>query len=136
MKKFFEKILKQGSHRHIIDREQRRDLRIRASEDFIIEYQAESMRTGSIGEGRDLSVSGVKFAVPRKLKKGEHLAILIVFNSKFKAQRKLALEGEVRNVQRPRGARRYRIHCQFVNQTGESRQVLSRFMEWLKTGSG
>ena len=73
--------------------ERRKEWRLEASGSFLVEFTKKAFPPlKGPGDGRDLSLSGVRFATGLLLKKGDHLDLVINFPQGFPAARKVQVQ--------------------------------------------
>ena len=101
-------------------------------DDFLVEFTRKGqLPQKGCGNGRDLSLQGMRFATPVSLKKGEPLEVFIYFPRRFPDVAKIKLSAEVVRVYKPKGASRYRVGCRLVHLDISTRDMIRNFMEWL-----
>ena len=117
------------------DAERRQEERAHAFHDYVIEFQRQGHSANFIATGRDISLSGVRFATMEKLEKGETIMLTFHFSKSFLQGRDVLLKAAVVHSVRPRGARRWRVGCHFVSATATEQEILRDFMTWTKSRS-
>lgn len=115
--------------------ERRREKRLRTTQDYIIEFVNERFKEKKVAVGRDLSVEGVRFATPLKLKRGEFLDLTLHFSKAYQGSRSLRLKAGVVHLYRPSGSRRYRVGCHLVHENPKTKDHLREFLAWAETHS-
>jgi len=101
-------------------------------DDFVVEFQNDRFMRPRLGNGRDLSVQGVRFATVVPLKKGERLAMTVYLPKAFEGDRKLCLDAKVVRVYRPKGFVRHRVGCELTHRTATSASTLRHFFSCSK----
>lgn len=116
--------------------DRRQKERLSASDLFEIEFKTAGLiKLSGMGYGKDVSESGLKFATPTPLKKGENINARIVFTCDFPGQKKLALPMQVVRVYKPKGAQRYRVGVRFLDleKHGLEAEAIRQLVWWLRT---
>lgn len=116
-------------------KERRSSPRVIPEHEFAVDFESDGFsRMSGIGGGKDLSTSGVRFATFAPLKKGQRLEMTLTFSARFPRVSRLVIVARVVRIYRPKGAKRFRIGCQFIElETHASElETIRQFMEWVK----
>ncbi len=114
--------------------EERREVsRLKPEDVFLLEYRKAGLRTRRLGEVRDFSAQGVRFATPLSLRKNERLRLWFYFPKTFPGPRKKMFRARVMRVLKPNRAERYRIGCLFEEGNDAAKETLRQFIYWLST---
>lgn len=115
--------------------EKRREDRLEAEHQYGVDFETTGAQVlFGQGSGKDISSSGFRFATSSPLKKGQHFQVRLDFPQSFPGVSQISLQAEVVRIYRPKGTRRYRIACRFVNldQCPEAARTLDEFLWWLE----
>jgi hypothetical protein len=114
-------------------RERRKEPRIPAKEDFLIEFKKKNFSgKPSIGNGRDISVHGIRFTSSFKLNKGDQLDVAVYLSQKFPGERKVVLKAKVVRVTKPGSLAQYRIGAELIHSEETTKEAIRNFMKWLE----
>lgn len=113
--------------------ENRRFERLRPEDVFLVEFQNDSLEKARLGQGKDISCGGVRFATSAFLKKGEQLKMTVYFPKSFPGPRKAETEAMVHRVHSPGPSHRMRVACEFVETSRNLEETLQSYLEWTKT---
>lgn len=113
--------------------ERRQSKRLEPEERFLIEFRKGNASSFRLGEGKDISRTGVRFATSIPVKKGEPLDITLYFPKQFPNVRNIATTAIVRRVYHPGPTHRYRVACEFQDPQPSVLQAVTNFMEWSLT---
>lgn len=100
---------------------------------FLVEFQNVSAVKARLGQGKDISLGGIRFATSAPLKKGEQLQMTVYFPKKFPGPRKVKTEALVHRVYNPGASHRLRVACEFMEKTPLAEAALNSYLDWSKT---
>ena len=115
-------------------KDRRESPRVSAEDEFVVDFQTKDFgRRPGFGAGKDLSLTGVRFATFAPLKKGQTMEITLTFSKHFTGKTKIGLEAEVIRVYRPKGTRHFRIGCRFLHLEDYCKEVeiIRQFIWWV-----
>lgn len=114
--------------------EDRREVaRVRPEDVFLLEFRKAGLRTRRLGEVKDFTSQGIRFATPLSLRKNERLRLWLYFPKTFPGPRKKMLRARVMRVLKPTRAERFRVGCLFEEGNDEAKETLRQFIYWLST---
>ena len=114
-------------------KEKRAARRISSEEICVVEFETLKSQSKRLGEMKDISLSGIRFATIFQLKKKEALKITLFFPKKFYGTKTLCLDAVVARIYKPARADRYRVGCMFTDISPEDREAIRQFVFWNDT---
>lgn len=117
-------------------KEKRRETRIRAADEFMVEFRDLKSQEIILCNGRDFSINGVRFATTASMEKGNMLDITFYFPHKYPKAKKINLKAKVVHIFHPKGTRRDRIGCRLVHEDASTREILNDFLTWIRSRQG
>ncbi len=101
---------------------------------FMIEFKKKGLLHAILdpqtGEGRDISINGIRFATTSSLKKGDRLEARILFMPQFPGDKEIMVTATVVRVYRPEGTKRNRIGCSLGHLSTATKHVIQEFIAW------
>jgi hypothetical protein len=110
--------------------ERRRFERLDPEEKFLVEFRKANSGPMRLGEGRDISEGGLKFATSFPVHKGESLSLIVYFPKHFPGPRKAACDVTVRRTYEPGPTHRSRVACEFAEPQPLFQQAVMDYMRW------
>jgi hypothetical protein len=113
--------------------ERRRYPRLDPEEEFLVEFRRKEAESLRLGQGKDISEGGLRFATSAQLHKGDELDVILYLPKKFPGLRKIHTRAKVRRVYHPAPTRRYRVACEFEAPQMSFHQTVTSYMDWSKS---
>jgi hypothetical protein len=113
-------------------RERRGAERVGTFEALYLDYKGSKHSVSGSGEGKDLSISGIRFASSRSFSKGDRLSLQLRFTPGSVRPEVLEVQARVVRCYRPTRSGRYRVGCNFENLSEAALKTLQDVMLWLK----
>ncbi len=113
--------------------ENRRFERVNPEDIFLVEFQTGDPKKSRLGEGKDISLGGVRFATSAMLKKGDRLKMTVYFPKHFPGPRKAEAGAFVHRVHYPGASHRLRVACEFLETSRMMEETLNSYLEWSKS---
>lgn len=118
----------------VFRKEKRKETRILASETFFIEFKKGLIfKKVGAGNGRDLSVSGLRFVTFMKFRKADKFDLTLCFSPRFPGEKRLSLRARVLRAYRPKGAKRLRVACRLLHRSEDTKNTIREFISWVET---
>lgn len=114
--------------------DRRKEVRYLAEDEFLVEYQDRGSRY--LGNSRDISIHGVRFATTGKLHLKDELILNFRLPPEFPGTRHFSVTGQVARIYKPRGASRYRVGCSLTHDDEMTQEILRQFIYWLEHRAG
>ena len=116
--------------------ERRRFKRLDPEDNFFVEFRKEGSETLRLGEGRDISEGGLRFATSAPVRKGEQLSMILYFPRQFPGRRKIEGQATVRRTYFPGAKHRFRVACEFQPAEPSFHDAVMEYMDWSKNLEG
>ncbi len=113
--------------------ENRRFERLRPEDPFLVEFKRKPVEKMRIGQGKDISRSGVRFATSASVKKGERLNMTLYFPKNYPGPRKVLAGALVHRIHDPGASHRLRVACEFLTASPGLEEALASYTAWAKT---
>jgi c-di-GMP-binding flagellar brake protein YcgR len=113
--------------------ERRQFERLDSEEDFLIEFQKENAEAFRLGQGKDISEGGMRFATSAPVRKGEKIRLVLYLPKSFPGPRRVETEAAVRRVYHPGPMHRFRVACEFLGPQMSFHQAVTSYMGWSKS---
>ena len=116
------------------DRKERRiSQRIDPEDICLVEFSKPGQIQRKLGELKDVSLNGIRFASNVRLDKNQPLQIYLYFPKNFPGTRWLSIKATVIRMSKPSGRERYRIGCHLHHENETTRERIRQFMFWLES---
>ena len=109
--------------------ERRMEVRYEAEDEFLIEFEEKGNHY--LGNSRDISVHGIRFATTGKLKKGDKVIINFRFPAEFPGEKHFKVQAQVMRVFKPSGTVRFRVACRLQHNSEASKEAIRQFIFWM-----
>ena len=132
--------------------DRRREARYPAEDEFLVEFSVKgesppaTWRAGAsdgqgrgshyLGNSRDISIHGVRFATTSNLRLREELILNFRLPQAFPGTRHFSVIGKVVRIYKPRGASRHRVGCSLEHEDEGTQEILRQFIYWLEHRTG
>jgi PilZ domain len=113
--------------------DRRRFERLDPEEKFLVEFRKSKDAAFRIGEGRDISQGGLRFATAAPVRKGEDLQVILYFPKQFPGPRSIQGQVRVRRIYVPGALHRSRIACEFKEPQRPLQEVVTEYIHWNKS---
>ena len=110
--------------------ERRMEVRYEAEDEFLIEFQEGGAHY--LGNSRDISVHGIRFATTGKLKTHDKVVLNFRFPSDFPGEKHFTVPAQVMRVFKPAGTARYRVACHLLHDSEKTKEAIRQFIFWLE----
>lgn len=111
---------------------QRSARRYEAREGIMIEFFDPNRNVSGVGNGRDLSSTGIRFMTPSKLTPNKMITLTLYFPSAFPGQKQVTVEAKVVRVYHPRGAQNFRVGCKFIFPNEKTKEPIHQYLYWME----
>ena len=111
---------------------QRSARRYEAREGVMIEFFDSSRNLSGVGNGRDLSSTGIRFMTLSKLSPKKKISLTLYFPSAFPGQKQVNLQAQIIRVYQPRGAQNYRVGCKFIFDNEKVKEPIHQYLYWME----
>lgn len=116
----------------ILSRERRKAERVRIHETLYLDYLSPEHGKKESGEGRDISLCGVRFACSSPIPKGTVLDLTLRLSPDYASNKILPLKARVVRTYRYPRQKRFRVACAFEEMDNSAYRQLEDFITWLK----